>query len=277
VIAQVYGVAPPLIPITWLYGVPTTPFGRLIDVSVSDPGATTVTLTGPLILCCGVELSVTCTVSAAVPTAIGVPLITQVPGVRTRPAGSTPEVMLQLYGTAPPLTPIVALYTTPNVPFGRLVDVRINDPGVTIVRLSVPLTLSCGIELSVTLTVRFVTPAAVGVPLIVHVFAVRLRPAGNTPPPMLHRYGPVPPITSITALYGNPIVPFGRLVNGKLNATGATTSVTVPDAVCFGVPESVTPTVNVPVPATVGVPLITHPPAPSVNPAGNVPAVMLQI
>ena len=103
----------------------------------------------------------------------------------------------------------------------------------------------------------------------------RLRPAGSVPLVMLHRYGVVPPVTWIVALYGTPSVPFGSAVNGRLSAAGDTVSVTVPDAVCGGVPESLTPTVNVLVPATTGVPLTVHVLPVSVRPAGSVPLTRL--
>jgi len=131
-----------------------------------------------------------------IPATVGVPLT--VHPVSANPIGSTPVVTAQLYGPVPPLTPIVPVYGVPTVPFGRLTEVRVSYPGVTIVRLNVPLTLSCGLELSVTWIVRFVIPAIVGVPLTMH--PVSVNPAGRAPVVMLHRYGPVPPVMSIVAL-----------------------------------------------------------------------------
>jgi len=68
-----------------------------------------VRLSGPLVLCCGDELSVTLTVRFAIPAAVGVPLTVQVLDVKVKPAGSVPPVIEQLYGVVPPVTPIVSL------------------------------------------------------------------------------------------------------------------------------------------------------------------------
>ena len=88
----------------------------------------------------------------------------------------------------------------PTIPFGRLVEVSVSVPVVPelIVRLTGPLALCCGFELSVTLTVRFVVPATVGVPLTVH--PVSVNPAGNVPAVIVQAYGVVPPVTSIVPL-----------------------------------------------------------------------------
>ena len=271
VIVQAYGDVPPVMSIGSLYGVPTTPLGRVGDASVREPGVTIVRLTGPLTLCFGFELSVTLTVRFAVPATVGVPLT--VHPLSVKPAGSVPVVTLQLYGDVPPLTPITALYATPTVPFGKLVEVRINDPGVTIVKLSVPLALSFGLELSVTLTVTLETPAVVGVPLTVH--PVSVRPAGSVPAVILQAYGAVPPVTSITALYGTPTVPLGRVLNASARPAGLIVSVTEPLVLCCGLELSVTPTVRFEVPAVVGVPLSVQPF--SVKPAGSVPPVIVQL
>jgi len=156
-------------------------------------------LTGPSTLSCGLELSVTCTVMFDIPAVVGVPLTVQPTGINVSPAGSVPPVIEHVYGFVPPVTPMDSLYGTPTVPFGRLVSVKLNGPGGLIVRLSGPLVLSCGLELSTTLTVRFEIPAAVGVPLIVQPFPVKVRPAGSVPPVMLQVYGAVPPFTRIVA------------------------------------------------------------------------------
>ena len=52
-------------------------------------------VTVPVLLCCGVELSVTVIVSVTVSGARGRPLIVQLFGARVRPAGSIPESMTQ--------------------------------------------------------------------------------------------------------------------------------------------------------------------------------------
>lgn len=51
-----------------------------------------------------------------------------------------------------------------------------------------------GLEESVTFTVKFEVPDAVGVPVIAPVLVFTLRPAGRLPVLMLHVYGGVPPL-----------------------------------------------------------------------------------
>jgi hypothetical protein len=50
-----------------------------------------------------------------------------------------------------------------------------------------------GVLLSVAVTVRFVVPAAVGVPLMAH--PEEVRPAGRVAGVMRQEYGAVPPLT----------------------------------------------------------------------------------
>ena len=96
---------PPVTPKTWLYGVPTTPPGRVVaSANGPPPPEVMVRLIGPVVLCCGFEASVTFTVMFEVPAAVGVPLTVQ--PVRVRPAGRTPDVIVQAYGVVPPVMPI---------------------------------------------------------------------------------------------------------------------------------------------------------------------------
>ena len=62
---------------------------------------------------------------------------------------------------------------------------------MVIVRLTGPVTLCCGLELSVTFTVRFVVPATGGVPLMVQLLCV--NPVGRVPAIIVQVYGEVPP------------------------------------------------------------------------------------
>ena len=66
-----------------------------------------VRLIGPVVLCCGLEASVTLRVTFEVPAVTGVPLTVQ--PVNVRPAGRTPDVIVQAYGVVPPLMPIAWL------------------------------------------------------------------------------------------------------------------------------------------------------------------------
>ena len=86
------------------------PLGRLVNVSDGGPRGAIITLNGPLVLCCGFELSVTFTVMFDVPAVVGVPLTVHPAGVSVRPAGSVPVVMVQVYGVVPPVARIVAKY-----------------------------------------------------------------------------------------------------------------------------------------------------------------------
>ena len=86
------------------YELPTVPFGK-VPVITSGAGAIVI-VSLPLVLCAGLPESVTFTVIVELPAAVGVPLT--VHPVRVSPAGSVP-VIEQLYGTVPPVAPIVAL------------------------------------------------------------------------------------------------------------------------------------------------------------------------
>ncbi len=75
-------------------------------------------------------------------------------------------------------------------------------------------------------------------------------------------------------VYGVPTVAFGRDESVSDRGAGRTVRLTGPVVVSTGLLESVAFTVRLAVPATVGVPLTTQPV--SVNPAGKVPAVIVQ-
>jgi hypothetical protein len=66
---------------------------------------------------CGVGAveSVTLAVKLNVPAVVGVPEITPVNAARLNPAGSVPELTLQLYGVVPPLACNVVVYAVPTV------------------------------------------------------------------------------------------------------------------------------------------------------------------
>jgi hypothetical protein len=144
-----------------------------------------ISVTEPLVLCCGLELSVTLTVRFEVPGVVGVPVSVQ--PVSVNPAGSVPLVIVQLYGVVPPVIWNEPVYRVPTVPLGRVPD-SVNGPPplpVVMVRLTGPLVVCCGFELSVTPTVRFDVPAVVGVPFTVQLFGASVSPAGSVPPVMV--------------------------------------------------------------------------------------------
>src|ERR1035438_5227493 len=85
------------------------------------------------------------------------------------------------------------------------------DCPALIVRLRVAVAVwAVGFVKSVTVMVTFAVPGVVwvGVPEMVPVVALIESPLGN--PVALKVKGEEPPVTSIVALYGAPIVPFGR-------------------------------------------------------------------
>jgi hypothetical protein len=142
------------------------------------------------------------------------------------------------------------------------------------VRPTGPVTISTGLLESVALTESRTVPATVGVPLTTQ--PVMDNPAGRVPERMVQLYGAVPPATPMVPLYGVPTVAFGRFDSVRVRAAGETASVTGPVMLFTGLLLSVAVTVNIAVPAVVGVPVITHP-APRVKPAGKVPAVRVQL
>jgi len=64
----------------------------------------------------GTVESVTLAVKVNVPAAVGVPEIVPLAAASVRPAGNTPELMLQLYGVVPSLACNVVVYAVPTVP-----------------------------------------------------------------------------------------------------------------------------------------------------------------
>lgn len=121
--------------------------------------------------------------------------------------------------------------------------------------------------LYVALTVKVYVPAVVGVPVIAPVEELRVSPPGRLPLITL-QFAPVMLAASV-AEYDVFLVPFGRLaVVIVIVGMGLTVNVSCFSADC----ESFTAlTVNVDVPATDGVPLMTPVEALRVSPAGNEP------
>ena len=129
---------------------------------------------------------------------------------------------------------------------------------------------------SVTCTVKFVVPEAVGVPLMTPVEALMARPAGSEPTEIDHVYGVVPPVAVRVCEYATPCWPLGKEVE-LIESAGAATSIerlVVLEAA--GDPESVTLTMKLTLPAVVGVPLIRPVDALRVRPAGRLPAMIDQ-
>jgi len=109
---QEYGVVPPAAVSVALYAVPTCPLGRLgvvID-SGAVPEALTVRVRFAELVCAGLLASVTVNVRGVEVTAVvGVPVIAPVDALNESPAGSVPEVSVQVYGAVPPVAVSVVL------------------------------------------------------------------------------------------------------------------------------------------------------------------------
>jgi hypothetical protein len=73
----------------------------------------------------------------------------------------------------------------PITPAGREVVVTVTAGFTVMLRLALAV-LAVGVSESVTVTVKFVVPAVVGVPEIAPVAELRIRPAGKLPVVTLH-------------------------------------------------------------------------------------------
>ncbi len=68
--------------------------------------------------CAGEEESVTRTAKLALPAVVAMPVIAPVDAFKLRPVGRAPLVMLQLYGSFPPVASRTAEYGIPTVASG---------------------------------------------------------------------------------------------------------------------------------------------------------------
>src|SRR4029077_10471185 len=116
-----------------------------------------------------------------------------------------------------------------------------------------------------------------GAPEITPVDAAKLNPAGNVPVLTLQLYGVVPPLACSVVEYAVPAVPPGSdvvvTVGGCAAAATAMLNAFVPVLFAASVPC----TVNDAAPPAVGVPDSAPVDAARLNPAGNVPALTLQL
>jgi len=81
----------------------------------------------------------------------------------------------------------------PITPAAKVVVVTDRAGLTTMLRFAVAV-LAVGVSESVTVTVKFVVPEAVGVPEMAPVEAFRIRPAGKLPVVTVHEYGVMPPV-----------------------------------------------------------------------------------
>jgi hypothetical protein len=222
-------------------------------------------------VCAGDALSVTVTVKFDEPVPVGVQEMT--PALDSdNPAGRLPALTAHVYPGVPPLAFNVVLYVLPVCAAPRLVDVIVNVLGAALTAIdSLAEAVCVGDALSVTVTVKFAVPFAVGVPEITPPLDSE-SPAGKLPDAIDHAYPGVPPLALSVALYELPFFPAARLVDVIVNVLVAALTVidSLAEAVCAGDALSCTPTVNVNVPLAVGVPEI-WPALERLNPAGRFP------
>jgi hypothetical protein len=242
---HVYGGDPPVAFSGCEYGTPIVPAGNG-EVVIRKAGALIVNDSWAVAETDA--LSVTLTVKLDDAALVGVPDI--VPPERTNPAGSDPVEMDHVYGGDPPVALSVWEYATPTVPAGNE-EVVIRKAGALVVNDNGAVADTDA--LSVTLTVKFDDPAAVGVPDIV--LPERPRPAGRVPLEMDQVYGGDPPVASSVCEYGTPTVPAGN--EDVLITSGVGSTVSDKAFETVAVLLSAACTVNVAVPAPSGVPLIT--------------------
>jgi hypothetical protein len=96
------------------------------------------------------------------------------------PAGRLPEEIDHVSGVLPPEEATVCEYAVPTVPAGNAAVVMRSLAGLTTME-SAFVTVFAGAQESITLTVKFDVPYAVGVPEITPVPAAIDRPAGRLP------------------------------------------------------------------------------------------------
>ena len=134
----------------------------------------------PLAANWGLEASVTVMKKKGVVAgAVGVPLITPVLVFRLSPAGSVPNVSAHVYGAVPPVATMGCEYAVCIAPPGNVLVVMISGGVIVIFRAL--LVVNCGLELSLTVTLKLGASAVVGVPIISPVSESRLSPAGSAP------------------------------------------------------------------------------------------------
>lgn len=182
---NVYGPGAPDAVRVWLYGVPTLPPGSEAgEMVVAGQLMTIVKLPDPTQPLASVAL----TLNGKLPGVVGVPLIVPV-DERVSPGGRDPEESAKVYGAVPPEALNAALYGVPTVPAGGVPPTVMTGQEMVMVNPALP-----GQELaSVTLTVKELVPAVVGVPEMTPA-ELMVRPGGRVPELMLKVYGAVPPL-----------------------------------------------------------------------------------
>ena len=237
---------------------------------------TTVSVTVPDAVFPAPSVTFTANVPAVSP-AFGVPLTTPA-GLSVSPTALSPvpDVTVHVYPLPlPPLALSVAEYAVPTVPFASVV-VEIFTGGYATTSDNVPLT-PVSPYASVAFTVNVLVPALVGVPEIAPALD-SVSPVGSAPLPSAYVSPPAPPVAATLAEYAVPTVPPASVVVENTIAGGAATPiVNVCVELAAGDPESFTVTVNVTLPAAMGVPVIAPVDAFKLNPGGSVPVVTVHV
>ena len=105
----------------------------------------------------GLHESVTWTVKADVPYAVGVPLTAPVDALRDRPAGQDPALNDHASGVAPPVAARVAEYATPCWPSESDAVVMVRSAGITVMERLLVAEFA-GVQASVARTVKLAVP-----------------------------------------------------------------------------------------------------------------------
>src|ERR1035437_7596528 len=218
--------------------------------------------------CVGLVASVTVTLIVAGPATVGVPVMAPQEESINNPAGS--PVAVHTNGVAPPVAATGPLYATPTKPFGS--EAVVITRAASIVTENGLVTLKCvGLVASVTVTLIVAGPATVGVPVMAPLEESINNPAGS--PVAVHTNGVAPPVAATGPLYARPTTPFGSadvvIVSTEFMMIG-NCLVTLK---CVGLVASVTVTLIVAGPATVGVPVMAPLEESINNPAGSPVAV----
>ncbi len=129
------------------------------------------------------------------PTSVVVPL--RVPSVASvMPVGSVPAVTVQLYGARPPVGARVVVYAEPEVAPGMFCVATLS---VVALMVSEKPWLTFCADASVTFTVKFDVPTAVGVPLSTPAVESEI-PVGSVPLETVKLNGASPPDVLMVAL-----------------------------------------------------------------------------
>ena len=249
-----------------LYDELIIPFGNVVVVIVKTAGLIVIEKTSVSVT---ETESVTLTVKLLVPAELGVPLIIPVDGAMLNPTGKVP-VILHVYGDVPPVADnVTGVYDVPIIPFDKVLDDITSVAGFMVIE---NISVSVAEIESVAKTVNVRVCAVVGIPDITPEELI-VKLVGNEPLLKLHVYGDVPPVAdNVTGVYDVPIIPFDKVLDDITSVAGFMVIENI--SVSVAKIESVAKTVNVFIPADVGVPLIIPVDGVRLNPTGKMPVIL---